>query len=154
MLAAVAALGLSALTGKPPPPPPAPSGIAFDFSVGSGMVLQQAPAKACVTGTLGGGTSATVKISPAEDDTSAGYEVVADVAADGQFKACLKPTPAGGSFTLTATCVGCSVGNKTATVSDVTFGWVHFSLIFLLASLCGLAEPCWSGSLLAFACRR
>ena len=43
----------------------------------------------------------------------------------GSWKACLKPTAAGGDFTLTATCTGCT--NKTpAVLEHVTFGDVWY----------------------------
>jgi hypothetical protein len=113
-----------------PPPPPTPAGIAFDPAFGSTMVLQQAPAKACVTGTLGGGSSAKVAISGggAGDSRLLGYEVSAVTGPDGNsFKACLQPQPAGGSFTVTATCTGCPpTGNSTAVITAVTFGDVWY----------------------------
>lgn len=38
------------------------------------------------------------------------------------WKALLPPMPAGGSFTITATCTGCTDVNKTITLTNVTFG--------------------------------
>ena len=43
------------------------------------------------------------------------------VAADARWKASLPTHPAGGNFTIAATCTGCS-GAKEASISDVTFG--------------------------------
>jgi hypothetical protein len=70
------------------------------------LVLQQAPAKACVYGLLGpGGTAATVKISSsaaASASDFAPFEVDAEVTAGGHWKACLTPQKVGGDYTITA----------------------------------------------------
>jgi hypothetical protein len=93
------------------------------------MVLQQSPAKACLTGTIGaGGTGATVKVASSDgDSTATSYTVTAtvkDALTPGfkLWKACLEPQAAGkGDFTVTATCTGCT--NATAaTLSNVVFG--------------------------------
>eukprot|EP01043_Picozoa_sp_COSAG02_P046236 COSAG02_NODE_4308_length_5527_cov_3.908438_5_plen_147_part_00 len=123
-----AAASGSALAGKPPTAwvnCNASAGICFDKSLGSYMVLQQAPAKACVYGMLGaGGTAATVKISSvsADSDDSLLQEVVADVISGGHWKACLAPQKAGGDYTVTATCTGCSGTKAAASIEHVTFG--------------------------------
>ena len=91
------------------------------------MVLQQSPAKACVYGTLGaGGTAASLKVEGA----GASYDVEATVkpgvtSAFKLWKACLKPQAAGGDFTLTATCTGCT-NTTAAKLSHVTFGEVWY----------------------------
>jgi len=119
--------------GHPPPPPSAPPGITFNSTQGDMMVLQQAPAKACVYGMLGaGGTGADVEIASTSSGGSDAavfipYQVAAQVTADGAWKACLQPHKAGGDFTITAKCTGCS--NTTAAVlRHVTFGDVWYAL--------------------------
>ena len=93
------------------------------------MVLQQQPAKACVYGTIDG-SAATVKISSAGGDAAfEAYEVAAEITAGSGafklFKGCLAPHPAGGDFTVTATCTGCT-NTTTATLEHVTFGDVWY----------------------------
>ena len=122
----------------------APSaGIAFDASYGSSMVLQQSPAKACITGTLGADcTGATLTVldaaSGATYDVAAALRPPAPAAgSDRRWKACLTPAPAGGDFTLTARCDGGGVRRAGAAppplraapatnISAVTFGEVWY----------------------------
>jgi hypothetical protein len=119
----------------------APGSNAFGFSsvMGDWMVLQQAPAAAAVYGPVSaGGTGVTVTVS----DGTSSYTVEAKVGKDAThqpygyvdpktgaqlpvisetWKAVLHPTAAGGDYTITAKCTGCSNGT-TATLSHVTFG--------------------------------
>lgn len=89
------------------------------------MVLQQAPAKSAVYGTVAGPStgkiSVTVTPSSAED---AAYTIAATMepAAGGNstWKAFLKPTPAGGNYTILAKCMSGCTGD--AQIADVTFG--------------------------------
>eukprot|EP01052_Picozoa_sp_SAG31_P009138 SAG31_NODE_474_length_15176_cov_7.362340_16_plen_148_part_00 len=96
---------------KPPAawvPCNASAGICFSYALGDYVVLQQAPARACVYGMLGsGGTGATVKISSSQNPQldSEVAELVAELGAGGAWKACLSPHQQGGDFTITATCV-------------------------------------------------
>ena len=53
------ALAFSATAGKPPPPPPPVVPLQFSSTCGDYMVLQQAPAKAAVVGTLNSTTGGT-----------------------------------------------------------------------------------------------
>ena len=128
-------LGLALLhaseASKPTPawvPCNASAGICFSASLGSHMVLQQAPAKACVYGMLGaGGTAATVKISSsssADADSSQGValEVAAEVTAGGHWKACLSAQKVGGDYTVTAI----SNAKAAASIEHVTFGDVYY----------------------------
>ena len=87
------------------------------------MVLQQAPAKSAVYCTVGpGGTAVAVTVTGTNDEgqAQAAYTVPAAVAG-GQWKAVLKPTKAGGSYTITARCTGCQNATAAA-LDDVTFG--------------------------------
>ena len=89
------------------------------------MVLQQAPAKSAVYGTVVGSSTAkiSVTVTPAGADavaytTSAAVTLTAD--GNSTWKAYLKPTPAGGNYTISAKCTsGCS---GEAHIADVTFG--------------------------------
>jgi hypothetical protein len=115
----VATLLYSSVAGDKhgPRAPPSTPGITFNASFGSNMVLQQRPAKACVYGLLGtNGQSAEIRISgttDAGDDVA--YGVAAVVSENGSgWKACLQPEAAGGDYTITATCTGCT--NKTTAV--------------------------------------
>ena len=114
----------------PPTPPPTPAlGTALGFSapaMGDHMVLQRAPAQAAVYGVVGStsaaaGNAITVTVSGG----AAPYTVPATVSADGSsWKVLLRPTPAGGSFTVRVACTaGCS---GSAAISDITFGDVWF----------------------------
>jgi hypothetical protein len=137
-----AALVLPALgaAGRPPPPPPPPS---FGFSpvLGDWMVLQQSPAAAAVYGVAP--TSATGVTVTVSDGKGTSFHVVAKVGKDAThqpygyvdpktganlpvqnntWKAQLHPQAAGGDYTITATCTGCSADASTATLEHVTFG--------------------------------
>ena len=129
-------------SSRPPPPPPPPvpmPDFSFGPAFGSNMVLQQAPAKSAVYGYLGDGATA-VKVTV--KSVSQSYSVDADLNASLHqpfgpeygvttfnhynrsvpgWKALLKPMEAGGDYTITATCTGCST-NATQTISNVAFG--------------------------------
>ena len=142
----------------PSPPPPCPPSCAYDaakkgcgvhttlpdgssgfvcpkallFSVGfdSDMVLQRAPAKAAVYGTMvaatpGADASVAVTVTAASGSS---YTVQARIAPmaltyclpggtccaanySATWKAYLKPAPSGGAYTITAVCTGCNVGS-------------------------------------------
>ena len=97
--------------------------VRFNTTQGSHMVLQQAPAKSAVYGTVGAdGTAVAVTVSGASDEgqEAAPYTVQATVTA-GHWKAMLKPTAAGGSYKITAACTGCQ-NTTAAVIDDVTFG--------------------------------
>ena len=99
-------------------------------------MLQRQPAKAAVYGvagllfpnnTVGGADGATVTVDVKESTGLASYSVTATAAADGSWKAMLHASPAGGDYTLTATCTSGCTGNLTAhTIRNVTFGDVWF----------------------------
>ena len=76
--------------------------VTFNTTLGSYMVLQQAPAAAAVYGTVTGNTT-TVTVT-VEDGGGNTYTVPAAVAG-GQWKALLRPAPAGGNYNITATAV-------------------------------------------------
>lgn len=106
------------------PPPPSTPAITFNDSIGSYMVLQQQPARACLYGVLGvGGHGATIQIN---GTGTPAYTVEADVSDGGtQWKACLRPTVAGGDVMITAVCTGCT-NSTPAKIVHVTFGDVWY----------------------------
>jgi hypothetical protein len=132
-------------TPPPPSPPSAPapppfaghcnsSDICFSWALGSSMVLQRAPAKAAVYGTLAGAASSAISVTvqrlvdgrPTGSPYTVPATVVAGAGGNATWKAFLKPTAAGepGSYTITAKCAsGCS---GTAQISDVVFGDVWY----------------------------
>jgi sialate O-acetylesterase len=133
-LALVASAVGDAAASKPPPPwvpCNASAGICFSENLGSNMVLQQAPAKACVFGLLGTGHhGATIKLS-SSSLTVADVVVAAEVTAGVRWKACLAPQKAGGEYTITATTVTADAPiNKepaaSASIDHVTFGDVFY----------------------------
>ncbi len=97
--------------------------------VATGVVLQRAPQAATVYGVvlpITGKGRDTVAITVAEARArEAAYTVYAPVGANGSWKAVLKPTPAGGNYTISAVCTTCgsTVADK---LVDVTFGDVWF----------------------------
>eukprot|EP00041_Stephanoeca_diplocostata_P008440 m.125345 g.125345 ORF g.125345 m.125345 type:complete len:736 (-) comp17323_c0_seq1:544-2751(-) len=110
------------LSGQASPTPPSTPAISFNDSIGSYMVLQQQPARACVYGTLGaGGRGATIQVSGSGTPT---YTVQANVTGS-QWKACLQPTTAGGDVTITASCSGCT-NSTPAKIVHATFGDVWY----------------------------
>eukprot|EP00051_Salpingoeca_urceolata_P012456 m.154374 g.154374 ORF g.154374 m.154374 type:complete len:759 (-) comp17497_c1_seq1:23-2299(-) len=134
------------------PTPPYPKVFTFDNVFGSNMVLQQEPAMAAVYGKFPPGTSpsatATVTVT---SDGGESYTVNAVVnkthipqGPDNltlaeelgwvwpgpyqTWKALLKPTKAGGNYTITAKCSGCFQADQynNATITNVTFGDMWF----------------------------
>jgi hypothetical protein len=122
-------------TPAPTPPTPTYKGtIGFADACGDHMVLQQQPAKAAVYGpvgnvqsgqkpvvevtVIGGSTSYTVPASIVETPSVTAFAPTTAYAVS--WKAFLKPTQAGGTFTVIAKCTAGCVGS--ANISDVTFG--------------------------------
>eukprot|EP00051_Salpingoeca_urceolata_P018667 m.264243 g.264243 ORF g.264243 m.264243 type:complete len:778 (+) comp19248_c1_seq11:1238-3571(+) len=140
------------VAGPPPPLPPLPS-LAFDAAFGSNMVLQQAPAKAAVYGFVGqGGTAVKVTVAgegtsytvdavfnqtnqafgpqwgvrPCPKEACPPYDMEPFTPWGVPlftWKALLRPSTAGGNYTITVDCIGCgSNGSSTVSITNVTFG--------------------------------
>lgn len=152
------------------PEPPYGQGFAFLSSLGSNMVLQQAPAKSAVYG-IAVGKPTAVKVTVTDVDKKSSCASLTDVAAkascevdasyevDAKFnvtkqpfgpefvggesgkggyatagpyiygphltwKAFLKPTPAGGNYTIAAACTGCTEDGSFSNINitNVAFG--------------------------------
>ena len=103
--------------------------VTFSDNIGSYMVLQQAPAVACVYGMLGdGGTSVKIKVNGVRSDYTNKFvplDLQANVTGGGTWKACLPPQSKGGDYTVTATCIGC-LNTTVASIEHVTFGDVWY----------------------------
>ena len=98
--------------------------IQFSPHVQDHMVLQQSPAKSSVYGTLTPGASTPTVTATVSGGAT--YQVTGTVTGD-QWVAYLKPAAAGGDYTVTVTCAGCSTnGTNTIAISDVTFGDVWY----------------------------
>ena len=123
--------------------PAFPNGTAGTFFSGvfsDHVVLQRGPSKAAVFGVVFGAETATeVDVTVASvsgsGDVTDSYSVKAAVMLTGktypggryaQWKAFLKPAPAGGNFTITAGCSSCKNTTAKARLADVTFGDVWF----------------------------
>ena len=101
----------------------------FSNVFGDHAVLQMAPAKTAVYGYIGTNATADATVAVTVAST-AGAEAVSYTvnalinAADGTWKAYLKPGAAGGAYTITAACThGCT---GSASIGDVTFGDVWY----------------------------
>lgn len=125
------------------PPAPYGKGMSFWKTFGNNMVLQRAPAAAAVYGVYGlkpvKGASVAVTITgeginytvtatmeSVQQAVGPEYEyAIATGSVDGPYaswKAMLKPTIAGGNYTITAVCSNCGTTADTATITNVTFG--------------------------------
>lgn len=132
------------------PAPPYGQGFAFLSSIGSNMVLQQAPAKSAVYG-IAVGTPTAVTVTVTDVTSGSSYTVDAEFNTTKQpfgpqfvggedgyasepdsayiggphqtWKAFLKPTPAGGNYTISAHCTGCT---ESGTYSDINITNVAF----------------------------
>jgi hypothetical protein len=108
--------GLASAEEAPPPANP----LSFGATNGDWMVLQQAPAKSAVSGVLNKSGSGPVEVA-VSGGSGAAYKVHATVTklvgGGYKWKAFLRPTKAGGDFTITA-----RNGALTAQISHVTFG--------------------------------
>jgi hypothetical protein len=104
--------------------PAAPSNpLSFSAACGDWMVLQQAPAKAAISGVLlvnGSVAPVSLHVAPAGYTVQAKLTKVAGLGGY-SWKAFLRPTTAGGDITITA-----KSGALTATVSHATFGDVWY----------------------------
>jgi hypothetical protein len=113
-------------------PPPGPAATQFNSTHGSFMLLQRAPSKAAVYGTVGaGGSSVAVKVQGVgPKGVPIAYTVQAQITKGGageldRFKAFLSPTAGGGDYSITAMCTGCT-NTTTAVLSNVTFGDLYY----------------------------
>ena len=110
------------------------AGLCFASGIGSGMVLQQAPARAALYGSVPAGSpaGAAVTVSLNASDGSYAKTFSAASAADGTWKVLLDAMPgsdvAGGvSFRARADCAACAGGGASSnTLVDVLFGDVFF----------------------------
>lgn len=132
--AAAAAAPAPAAAAAPGPSLSCGPSLCFASGFGSGAVLAMAPASAAVYGSApSNSTGQTVTVAVTAAAATLGAQgatvgaplitVTAVVNPDGTWKALLPPQPAGGNFTVTASCPTCG---PSAVATDVTFGLVFF----------------------------
>ena len=103
----------------------------FSANMGSGMVLQRAPAQASLYGfTNANPQSGVARITVTLKSTEGGASpesYTGTVFPDGTWKVLLSAKPAGGSFTASVACTspGCASAAST-TITDLTFGDVWY----------------------------
>ena len=106
------------------------AGLCFASGLGSGMVLQQAPARAALYGSVPAGSPAAAAVSVSLNSTDgSGFAKVysTTAAADGTWKVLLDARPGGGSYAARADCASCAGGGKSSnTLTDIVFGDVFF----------------------------
>ena len=110
-----------------------PQTLCIGAPVGSNAVLQQAPAKSAVTGSVPvgyGKAPMTVTVTLVDDADPGGFNhsVDATVRPDRTWKVLLPPRPAFGNYSIGAMCTqGCSGENATFEVGlkNITFGDVY-----------------------------
>ena len=112
---------LSMAISKPPPPPSPPTGATFNLTFSDFAVLQREPSRAAVYGTVPSPSGS----NPRVDVTFNSIKISADIS-DNNWIAYLPPTPAGGDYTITATCTSGCVNSSTASINHVTFGDVFY----------------------------
>jgi sialate O-acetylesterase len=110
-----------------------PKTICIGAPVSDNAVLQRAPAKSAVTGSVPEGygegpMTVTVTLVDAEDAGGFNQSIDTVVRPDNTWKAFLPPRPTFGNYSLTAVCTkGCAGDNATAVASlvNLTFGDVY-----------------------------
>ena len=113
--------------------------LSFNDTHGSFMVLQQAPAKAAVYGTVAEAEGdVQVSVTSIGQDT---YTVKATTQ-NGRWLAYLKPTAAGGDYTITAT----AASGTEVNITNVTYGDVYYCAGEAARIVQSVAHP-------AFACK-
>ena len=132
-LALISAAAAAALARAEPASLSCGAGLCFASGIGSSMVLQQAPARAAVYGSVPAGSpagaSVVVSINATDGSFSKTYAAAAN--ADGSWKVVLGDARPGGAatYSLAASCANCagSAGDRvTPTLTDVVFGDVFF----------------------------
>jgi hypothetical protein len=100
----------------------------FSANLGSGMVLQRAPAQASVYGFVGDLSDAAVSsaskplLSLSVTNGGATESYTPSIYADGTWKATLSAKPAGGTYTIRVACTSGCANSAATTMNDVTFG--------------------------------
>jgi len=107
------------------------AGLCFASGISSGAVLQQAPARAALYGSVPAGTApgSAVTVSLNATDGSYSKTFSAAAAADGTWKVLLDARPGGGDYRARADCAACAGGaggQRSNTITDLTFGDVIF----------------------------
>lgn len=101
-------------------------GVCFASGISTGAVLQRAPEKSALYGSITGtpGAKVTLLLSSVDGTYRKVYNTTA--AADLTWKVLCDPMPTGGNFTATVSCTSGCTGRTSKTITDLTFGDVVF----------------------------
>ena len=97
--------------------------LCFASGLSSGAVLQRAPSRAALFGSVHENSSpgSTVIVTLASSDGTFSKNFTGRVNADLTWKVILDPIQTGGNYSATASCASCT-GGKTSKITDLTFG--------------------------------
>ena len=105
------------------------STVCFASGIGSGMVLQQAPSRAALYGSVPDGSPAGVTVTVQLNSTNGDYSktfstnaYVVTSSGSQNWKILLDPMSVGGNYTARLTCTTCSGNAASPMISDLTFG--------------------------------
>jgi len=103
------------------------STLCFASGLGSGMVMQQAPASAAVYGSIPTSSPANTALSVTLASTDGKYNKAYPTNARDDFtwKVIFDPLPAGGNYSITVTCSNCP-NTTMVQLTDITFGDIWF----------------------------
>jgi hypothetical protein len=100
--------------------------ICFASGIGSGAVLQRAPAAAVLYGSVKSGSPPGSDVTVTLNSTDGSNQIFhGSVAVDGTWRVQLSPQPTGGNLSATVACAACKGARKT-TIYDLTFGDVYY----------------------------
>jgi len=95
-------------------------GICFASGLSTGAVLQRAPEKATLFGSLKGSAGTTIQLRLVSTDGRYSKVFKTTASSDLTWRVTLDPMPIGGNYSATVSCTGC-VGSSKKTISDLTF---------------------------------
>lgn len=106
---------------------PCGSSLCFSGQFNDNMILQRAPYRAAVYGTLApAGAPVTVTLSGLSGDGSAYNKTFAGMSnPDGTWKVLFEALPAGGNYSAAVSCATCS-GDPVPPLQNITFGDVFY----------------------------
>jgi hypothetical protein len=110
------------------------SGVCFSGNINHHAILQRAPERSAVYGSVNAASPAGAQVvvtlaGTAADGSAYSKDFPTTVGADSTYKALLDAMPAWGSFSLKATCATCAGSPLSVSVVGVTFGDVFLSQV-------------------------
>jgi len=132
MRVALCALALTSCPAAAAPFNSCGSGVCFSGNINHNAILQRAPERSAVYGSVNTASPAGAQVvvtlaGTAADGSAYSKDFPAAVNADSTYKALLDAMPAWGNFTITATCSACAGSPLSVSVVGVTFGDVYLS---------------------------